>query len=83
MRVNLIQIGNSKGIRIPRSVIEQCGFEREIEMRVEDGRLILSPPAQVRDGWDEAFAAMAAAGDDALLDPETKVEAFDDSEWTW
>lgn len=83
MRVNLVKIGNSRGIRIPRSVIEQCGFADVVEMHVEAGRLVLAQPAKARDGWDEAFARAAAPGDDGLLDAETRVEAFDEAEWSW
>jgi antitoxin MazE len=49
---------------------------------VEEGRLVVRPVARPRGGWAEAAAAMAAARDDALLDPETAT-AFDDAEWDW
>ena len=65
MKVNLVSIGNSKGIRIPRSVIKQCGFGDQIEMRVSDGMVVLAPAQQLREGWDAAFEKMAATGDDA------------------
>jgi antitoxin MazE len=83
MLVSLVRIGNSKGVRLPQSVIETCGLGDRIDLRVEDGRVVLSAAAGSREGWDKAFKAMAAAGDDRLLDPETAVESFDDHEWTW
>lgn len=83
MLVNLVRIGNSKGVRLPQSVIEQCGLEDRIELSVEDGRIVLTPAGKSREGWDDAFKAMAAAGDDDLLDRETPVDSFDDDEWTW
>ena len=64
-------------------MIEQCGLGDKIELVVEDGRIVLTPAGKPREGWDEAFAAMAAAGDDALLNPETAVDSFDDHDLTW
>ena len=49
---------------------------------VEDGKLVLEASRSTRSGWDEAFACMAAAGDDAPLLGEDG-NAFDDAEWTW
>ena len=82
MKAALISIGNSKGIRIPASVIKDCSFGDTLEMRVEDGKLVLEASRSTRSGWDEAFAHMAAAGDDAPLLGEDG-NAFDDAEWTW
>ena len=82
MKAALISIGNSKGIRIPASVIKDCSFGDTLEMRVEDGKLVLEASRSTRSGWDEAFAYMAAAGDDAPLLGEDG-NAFDDAEWTW
>ena len=83
MKVNLIPIGNSKGVRIPSSVIKECGFGDEIEMRVEHGVVVLAPARRIRDGWDGAFARMAAAKDDPPLVPDTMAHEWDEEEWEW
>jgi len=83
MKVSLASIGNSKGIRIPRSIIEACGFGNQIEMRVDDGVVVLSPVRAVRRGWNEAFERMAAEGDDVLLLPEGLESGWDAEEWEW
>ena len=83
MKVNLIPIGNSKGVRIPSSVIKECGFGDEIEMRVEHGVVVLAPARGTRDGWDDAFARMAAAVDDLPLVPDTMAHDWDEEEWEW
>lgn len=83
MKVNLIRIGNSKGVRIPSSVIKECGFGEQIEMRVEQGIIVLSPLRRGREGWDAAFKKMAATGDDAALIPDALETDFDNEEWTW
>ncbi len=62
MKINLISIGNSKGIRIPSSVIKRCGLGDELEMRIENGVIMLVPVRSVREGWGVAFEKMAAAG---------------------
>jgi len=83
MQVKLIRIGNSRGVRIPDSVIKECGFGEQIEMRVEHGLVVLAPARRARDGWDGAFARMAAARDDALLLPDTMDHDWDEQEWMW
>lgn len=83
MKVNLVHIGNSRGVRIPASVIRQCGFGDKIEMRIENGVVVLAPAGRRREDWAAAFEKMAAAGDDALLTPDDLGTSFDDEEWTW
>jgi antitoxin MazE len=83
MKVNLIRIGNSKGVRIPASVIKECGLGEQIEMRIEQGAIVLSPLRGVREGWDAAFETMAATGDDTALVPDLLEADFDKEEWTW
>jgi antitoxin MazE len=81
MRVDIVPIGNSRGIRIPKALLEQCGFAESVEIKMENNRLVLSPSARLRSGWDEAFRAMAAKQDDALL--HTPATTFDEGEWQW
>jgi antitoxin MazE len=83
MKADLVRIGNSRGVRIPKSVIEECGFEGRVEMRVESGSLIITPARRIREGWNDACKAMAARGDDKLLLPDDLEHSFDDTEWEW
>ncbi len=82
MLVSLIPIGNSKGIRLPKAILEQLNIQDKLEMEVEDKRLILKPITnKPRDGWEDALREMSSNGDDGLLIPEVdEVEAF---EWEW
>jgi antitoxin MazE len=82
MRASVIKIGNSRGIRIPKSVLVACGIEDSVDLSVEDGKIVLSAPGQVRQGWAEAAQAMALHGDDALIDPPVSTR-FDEDEWEW
>jgi antitoxin MazE len=85
MTAKLIAIGNSRGIRLPKSVIEQCGLGDEIELEVRDGCLILRSSKAPRAGWEEAFERMHAAAHDRLLDVEavSQPSEWDESEWKW
>jgi len=55
MRMDLIKIGNSKGMRIPKPVLEACGFVDSVEVEVRGQQLILSPTVSPRAGWAEAL----------------------------
>jgi antitoxin MazE len=80
----LIRIGNSQGIRLPRVLAERLGADTDIEILLEGDSIILRPVTQPRAGWKEQFAAMAAAGDDALLDSDGPSRTrWDDEEWEW
>ena len=83
MKLNIVRIGNSNGVRIPKALLEQCGFKDKVIVKVENGTLILIPDDTPRVGWEESFKAMAKAGDDALLDPDTIESDFDKNEWEW
>jgi antitoxin MazE len=82
IRSKVVKIGNSRGIRIPRAILEQAGLTDEVEMAVEGNQLIIQAAHHPRQGWEDHFAAMAAQGDDRLLD-ETSVTQWDKEEWTW
>jgi antitoxin MazE len=67
MDVSLISIGNSKGIRLSKTIIEQYNIQDTIELILEKGYIILKPKTKARDGWDIAFKKMHKSGDDRLL----------------
>lgn len=82
MKASLIKIGNSQGIRIPKPIIAQCGFEGEVEFVVQNNELIIKPIKSSRLNWDAAFKKMAEDKDDELLDSNSVTE-WDKSEWEW
>ena len=43
MKVNIVSIGNSKGIRIPKSILDQCNFNKEADLEVEHNKLVIKP----------------------------------------
>jgi antitoxin MazE len=83
VKTTLIPIGNSRGVRIPKPFIEQCGLTEQVEMDVQDCRIIIHAPRQPRAGWGAAFARMASAGDDKLLDGRSIPTRWDEEEWQW
>lgn len=82
VRLPLIKVGNSRGIRIPKAVIEQCGLGEDVHLEVKDQAIVLTPAKGIRSGWDEAFQKMAQTGEDKLLD-ENPVTDWEATEWEW
>ena len=41
MRIPIIDIGNSKGIRIPQAILKQASFGNEVDIEVTNGRITL------------------------------------------
>jgi antitoxin MazE len=82
MRARLIRIGNSRGVRLPKPLIEEAGLSDEVEIQVRDGAVIIRPIKVRRAGWAESAKALRASGGDGLLDPPTPTR-FDEEEWEW
>ena len=84
MKATLVRIGNSRGIRLPKPLIEQCGFEDEVEMEVHHHELVIRSSSHPREGWAAAFARMSECGDDELLDCVAEAgPTWDEEEWEW
>jgi len=80
----IVAFGNSQGIRLPKVVLEQSGLGEEVELEVEHHRIVIQPPRRQRQGWGEAFQAVAERGEDRLLDADsTGATAWDREEWEW
>lgn len=67
MELSIINIGNSKGIRLSKTILEKYSISDKIEVILEKGYIILKPKAEPRKGWDKAFKKMHENGDDQLL----------------
>ena len=83
MKTRIVRIGNSQGVRIPKPLLAAAGLEEEVEMTVEDGRIIIERSAGVRVGWTEAAERLAARGAEAPLLKGAPPTEFDDAEWAW
>lgn len=84
VRTKIIPIGNSQGIRLPKLLLEQSGLGRDVELELDRDRIIIQPASRPRQGWDQAFRAMAEQGEDRLLDEDlTGQSPWDANEWEW
>ena len=85
MKTKIIKIGNSRGIRVPKVVLQLIGIENEVDLEVDQDKIILKPIRRQRSGWQEAFRQMAANSDDQLLDGNDVISqsSWDDNEWAW
>ena len=84
MRSKIIKIGNSRGIRIPKPLIEASGLGGEVEITAKQGALVIESVDHPRRGWDEEFERMASEGNDVLLDGDQLEATIWDAEgWEW
>jgi antitoxin MazE len=67
MEISIIQIGNSKGFRLPKTILERYHITNKVELILEKGQIILRPISEPRKGWDKAFKKMHDEGEDQLL----------------
>ena len=67
MEVSVIKIGNSKGIRFSKTLIEKYNIKDTVDLILEKGQIIIKPLAKPRKGWEKAFKEMSDNGDDRLL----------------
>ena len=81
-KTRIVQIGNSRGIRVPKMLLDLAQLPDELELQAEHGRLIVRAARGPRAGWAEAAKAMHAREDDQLLDATTSSQ-FDRNEWQW
>lgn len=81
-RAKIVKIGNSRGVRLPKPMLEQAGLGEEVALEVVDATIVISSAGGVRKGWAQAARAMAARSDDQLLDEPTDTR-FDAEEWHW
>lgn len=80
MELSVINIGNSKGIRLPKTILEKYNINDKIELILEKGYIILKPKSEPRKNWEKAFKEMHESGDDQLLmDDIFEDESF--AEW--
>ena len=82
MKTRIVQIGNSRGIRLPKVLLEEAQLADEVELQAEPGRIVIRRSARSRAGWAAAARQMRERGEDRLLDL-TAATRFDEKEWQW
>lgn len=79
MEVSIISIGNSRGLRLSKTVLEKYNIKDKVELVLEKGYIVIKPVLEPRKNWDSAFKRMHEAGDDQLLMNDIfEEENFDD-----
>lgn len=82
MKTKLVRIGNSRGVRIPKPLLEEAGLEDDVELRVVESGIMIAGVSKPRAGWAEAALELQAQDEGGLID-EAVPTAFDESEWEW
>jgi antitoxin MazE len=67
MEVSVIKIGNSKGIRLSKTLLDKYNIQDTVEVILEKGQIVIKPLSRPRKGWEKAFKRMSENGDDRLL----------------
>ena len=82
LHLQIRQIGNSRGVVIPKAILEQVGFDDQADLVIEGDKLVLSKPKKnPREGWAEDSIVIAAAGEDGLVLGDFMNEG--DEDWVW
>lgn len=84
IKVKIIRIGNSRGIRLSKSLIEQYNMKDEVLLETKKDSIVIRPFESPRASWEKSFKKMRLRGDDVLLDKETELEPeWDQEKWQW
>jgi antitoxin MazE len=81
-KTRIVKIGNSRGIRIPKVLLDQAQLPEDVELHAEPGRLVVQASRRPRTGWAKAARAMREQAHDTPLDEPTATR-FDREEWEW
>lgn len=83
-KTRIVRIANSQGIRIPKPLLEQTSLQQEVVISAEGGCLVVRSAKRPRADWASAFQAMAARGNDILLDDVApSLSQWDEDKWKW
>lgn len=80
MEASIIKIGNSKGLRLSKTILEKYNIHDKVKIILDKGQIIIRPIATPRKNWDNQFRKMAENGDDQLLMDDVLVDESLD-EW--
>ncbi len=82
MKVRIVRVGNSRGIRLPKPLLQEAQLDDEVEVQAEPGRMLISKTVKPHAGWAEAARRMRERDQDRLIDQPTPAQ-FDKREWKW
>lgn len=84
IKTRLVRIGNSRGIRIPKVLLDQADLGDQVQLDVREGQIVIRSTKSPREDWEGQFRAMAKQGDDRLLDSDvSSFTRWDEEQWQW
>jgi len=82
MKAKLVQIGNSRGIRLPKPMIEEAGLKDDVDIHVKERSIIITSNVKPRSDWANSAKQLHDRNDDVLIDSGSPTD-FDETEWQW
>ncbi len=82
MKARLVQIGNSRGVRLPKPMIEEAGLNDDVDIHVKEGSIVITSNSKPRSDWADSAKLLHDRNDDALIDSNNST-IFDETEWQW
>ena len=85
MKTQIIKIGNSQGIRIPKILLQESRIGKDVELISRKEQIVIRSIKKIRSGWEKSFQKMAKNKDDMLLDKSSLIHqnSWDEQEWEW
>ncbi len=85
MKTEIMQIDKTRGVRIPKTLLQRSGLRGKVVLEIKYQRIIIRTPTKPRAGWERSFRAMTKTGEDKLLDAEASPyqSRWDKSDWSW
>jgi antitoxin MazE len=81
MKTQIIQIGNSQGIRIPKVLLEETRISGDVDLELHPDGILIRKAQRPRDGWEDAFKTIAENDEDDVEAPAAT--GFEKKEWQW
>ena len=82
MKTRIVRIGNSRGVRLPKVLLEEAQLGDEVELQAEPGRIVIRKAGRPRTGWAAKARRMRERNEDYLIEAQTPTR-FDEEEWEW
>lgn len=82
MKSQIIQIGNSQGVRLPKMLLEESRITGEVDLELHPDGILIRNAQKPRGGWDEQFKLMAENDDDEIIAGDSPTN-FEKKEWQW
>jgi antitoxin MazE len=84
MKGQIVRIGNSRGLRIPKALLEECELNGDVDLEVRPEGLLIKPSNLPRLHWEDAFKKMSENDEDELVMEDSKAPtAFEKEKWRW